>query len=369
VARGLDCALFALSVVALGASLAWSVGPADDSSQLAGARYTSDVDGELQAVLIHHDPRADAIVGPVYSQLLAAFPPEVTVYVATPDPQATLEALGALRPVVPIRVGGPITTWSRDRYALTSLPDGGFGIVVPTTPFAPDPARANDALVPWAVAHELGLPIGRAELRFEGGDLIGTSHRLFADANLLARNPTWTREQVVTWLEERFGLPVTLLGDEHGSVPDHHIGMYLTPLRDGHTVLVGDPELAWKHLVAKLGQAEAQRVIDELEGDLSPERVARFSRVREQLQAEGFEVISMPLIPCPGRSFVTYNNGVAEVRAGQDRFYTPVYDVPALDQLADEQLAQLGIECVPIDVSGIYRFNGSVRCLVHVVSR
>jgi hypothetical protein len=49
--------------------------------------------------------------------------------------------------------------------------------------------------------------------------------------------------------------------------------------------------------------------------------------------------------------------------------YLPVYNVPALDAEATRIYQALGYRVVPIDVSTIYKLNGSLGCLVNVLAR
>jgi len=87
-------------------------------------------------------------------------------------------------------------------------------------------------------------------------------------------------------------------------------------------------------------------------------------------EAAGFQVVRMPLIPLEGGlDYVTYNNVLMETRNGTTIAYVPVYGIDDLDSAALAQYAALGVDARPIDVSRIYRFHGSVRCLVNVLRR
>ncbi|HSK04900.1 MAG TPA: hypothetical protein VK932_26810 [Kofleriaceae bacterium] len=68
-------------------------------------------------------------------------------------------------------------------------------------------------------------------------------------------------------------------------------------------------------------------------------------------------------------SYVTYPNALFDRDAGGPVVYLPTYDVPALDRAAAERYESLGARVVPIDVSTVYRLNGSLGCLVNVMAR
>ncbi len=79
---------------------------------------------------------------------------------------------------------------------------------------------------------------------------------------------------------------------------------------------------------------------------------------------------------CPGGglagqgSYVTYTNARFDRRRdGQRIVYLPTYGLPALDADATRRWQGLGYEVRPVDVTTIYRMNGSLGCLVNVLAR
>jgi hypothetical protein len=66
---------------------------------------------------------------------------------------------------------------------------------------------------------------------------------------------------------------------------------------------------------------------------------------------------------------VTYNNVVMETRGGETTVWVPVYGVPELDEAGLQAWRTLGVTVRPVDVSRIYRYDGSLRCLVNVLRR
>ena len=69
-------------------------------------------------------------------------------------------------------------------------------------------------------------------------------------------------------------------------------------------------------------------------------------------------------------SYVTYTNALFDrTAAGRPHVYLPQYGLPGLDAAAREKYEALGYAVKPIDVTGFYRFNGSLGCLVNVLRR
>jgi hypothetical protein len=145
---------------------------------------------------------------------------------------------------------------------------------------------------------------------------------------------------------------------------------------DDHRVLVGDP---------RLGNALSPETVadDDLAG-----HIARFDRVANDLAARGFLVTRIPVVVLPGAgSYVTYTNALFDQpppslrecctpggcracdRDDSAIVYLPTYGIPALDNAAEDAYISLGYRVIPIDVSSIYRMNGSLGCLVNVMAR
>jgi len=129
---------------------------------------------------------------------------------------------------------------------------------------------------------------------------------------------------------------------------------------DDRTVAVGDVHAG----VALLG--DTPLLLDDLEV-----QAPRFDRAAQQLAARGFAVVRTPaLVLAGGGSFVTYTNALYDRRADGTRVvYLPTYALPALDSAARRFYEAQGFEVRPIDVSSIYRLNGSLGCLVNVLAR
>ncbi len=327
-----------------------------------------DASGHLRRIAIHYAPAMDGRVMPVWRELFAALPGDVEVVVAVGKSADFDRLVGRLRADgVPhlarfrrVVVDRPITTWSRDRMAALDR-----GVLAPPRVQVASGARAGDWDAPFAIARAVyGAEPRIAELVFEGGDLAASRSFVFADANLIGRNlgrGVATRAHLEASLRRTFGQELVWLGDAPGDVPEHHIMMYMVPL-DDHTVLVGD---------ARLGRRLAGTAYGELGPDPDFElHAARFDRAAAQLAARGFTVVRAPVVVLDGAgSYVTYTNALFDRDAGGPVVYLPTYDVPALDRAAAELYESLGARVVPIDVSTVYRLNGSLGCLVNVMAR
>ncbi len=204
-----------------------------------------------------------------------------------------------------------------------------------------------------------------ANIVFEGGDLAATPHLVFADANLAARNVGRTasdRTSIEAELHRRLGQDIVWLGDSVGDVPRHHIMMYMVPI-DDRTIAVGDVRAGVKLLATEPEGADLALADSEAEAQ-------RFDRAAFQLAARGFRVVRVPAVVLAGSgSYVTYTNALFDRRGPQRIVYLPTYALPALDAAGTAFWEAQGFEVHPIDVSTIYKLNGSLGCLVNVLQR
>jgi len=353
---------------ALASALAVMVAAAFASRPAPPRLVPEDVGGHLRRIAIHYVPAMDGRVMPVWRELFGALPGDVEVVVAVSGAADFDRLLAKLREDgVPnpgrfrrVVVDRPLTTWARDRMAAT-----GSGVVAPPRVPEASAARAGDWEAPVAISRALhGVAPRIAGFVFEGGDLAASRGFLFADANLIGRNlgrGDATRADLEAELRRTFGQELVWLGDAPGDVPEHHIMMYMVPL-DDRTVVVGD---------ARLGRRLAGAAFEELGPDPDLElHAARFDRAAAQLAARGFSVVRAPVVVLAGAgSYVTYTNALFDHDSRGPVVYLPTYDVPALDRAATELYEGLGLRVVPIDVSTVYRLNGSLGCLVNVMAR
>jgi len=333
-----------------------------------------DASAPLSRIAIHYAPSADRVAAGVWTQLFAALPARVDVEVevaAAGDFARFEQLLGAagtphLERFHPVVVGAAITTWSRDRYAALVDDDGAGSILAPPRIETPSVARAGDARSPAAISRALyGREPHVADIVFEGGDLAATPRYVFADINLAARNVgrgDADRAAIERELHRRFGQELVWLGDEVGEVPRHHIMMYMVPL-DDRTIAVGDVRAG----VALLAREPAGA---ELELDDVAVEARRFDHAAQLLAARGFRVVRVPALVLRGAgSYVTYTNAVFDREGSQRVVYLPTYSLPALDAAAKTFYESQGFVVHPIDVTPIYRLNGSLGCLVNVLAR
>jgi hypothetical protein len=351
----------------------------------ARPRLLPEADGALAHVALHWVPNLERLVEDTYRDFLAALPPEVMVTLLVPEPftpadRGRLDAfLGRVDPklgarVRTVAVAGPITTWSKDR-ALVTAPAGGVGrLIVPAEPGLTWRERHND----WATVERLVAESeGRfsreiAPFDFDAGDFAVASGRVLIDTNLLEKNRHrgyTTLRQLSARVSEYFAMPVVGLGQEWGDTPRHHLAMYLTPLR-GPTVLVGDPRAAERIVGASWTPGENSPETDTpLVADFSAATVERFERAARELESQGFQVVRIPNVPFDDKTYIAYTNGVYEVRGGRQVAYMPTYDVPELDRAASSVYERLGWQVERIRVRRIYRFHGTIGCVVNVLGR
>lgn len=322
-----------------------------------------DASGALQRIAIHYVPAQDAQSMPVWRELFATLPASVKVEVAVEraeDFAAFTAAMQASRISTErferVVAGQALTTWSRDRMAALGGP---AGVLSPPRVATSSSRRAGDWAAPFAISRQVyGKGPRVSEFVFEGGDLAASRSFVFADANLMGRNlgrGDATREYLEDQLGRTFRQQIVWLGREPGDVPEHHIMMYMVPL-DDHRVLVGDPRLG--------AQLSPETVADPVD------HAVQFDRVAGELAARGFEVIRIPVVVLPGAgSYVTYTNALFDRDARGPVVYLPTYAIPALDEAAADIYERLGYRVEMVDVSTIYRMNGSLGCLVNVMAR
>lgn len=329
-----------------------------------------DASGAIDAIGIHYAPVADDLALPVWRALFAALPPriDVQVLVAAPGDFARLE-MHLAEWETPERArfhavvaDAAISTWSRDRFAAIQGEGGRRAILAPPrieTPFAP---RAGDARSPFAFSRALyGTEPRTADFLFEGGDFVSTPRRLFVGASLLRRNVgrgDATKRGLGRAIARQFSQRIVWLGSP-GEIPDHHVMMFATPI-DDETMVVGDVREGMRLL-----GASALPVDPDVEG-----HARRLDRVAARAEGLGMRVVRMPTVVLEGAgAWVTYTNALFDREGPRRIVYLPTYRLPALDDTARRTWEAQGFVVRPIDVSTVYRQNGSLGCLVNVLGR
>jgi N-dimethylarginine dimethylaminohydrolase len=344
--------------------------PANRGSTVNGP-ILSECDGHLSELVIHYDPAARNLSGPVYREFLGALEADITVHAVCPNRGAFEELTNVVGTVAcrvdPILVDHPITTWSRDRWiALGPANDQG-----PVTLWSPRgeaadeiwPARAGDERVGDDIAAALypAVRSRRSGLYFDGGDLLADGRNVFVVPRVLSRNIQHTvadRKEFLRQLSDTLERHVILLED----APDHHAGMFMTAVGN-NTMLVGDP---------RLGQPFAKPNWDLPGGpDFTPETQARFDAIANQCMAAGYRVIRIPTVPArDGRTYYTYCNVLIDAQSGRRVVYLPTYrGTESMTAAARAVWEGLGYEVVPIDCTSVYRHFGCLHCLVNVLHR
>lgn len=240
-------------------------------------------------------------------------------------------------------------------------------LLVPPRPTESNDARVNDWSAPFALAaaRPFRTRVEVSPAVFDGGDLVATATHVFATAVLRGRNeggPLGATANLGSWLRTATGLEPVLLGEDPRAVPAHHIGMLVTPI-GGRTVLVGDAALG---LALLPDDAPLPRPADR-----RPATIEAFHRVARALEAQGFDVRRIPLVPLvDGLTYISYNNVLLERRHdGRLHVYLPQAGIAPLDAAGRAVWEEVGAVVHPIDTRSVYPWNGTVRCLVNVLSR
>lgn len=255
-------------------------------------------------------------------------------------------------PLKTLVLGTTITGWSKDRFLVApGKPSVLLGPSIPPTSLA---SRDHDAKVAGAIESQWPdrFRAARYPIVFDAGDILCTDGLAIFSDSLARKNgePSDLATVVATMTGKN---PFRLKG-----VPDHHIGMFAAPL-DSKTVIVGDPDLGrqlWKP--NPLGKP-----------DFSNSVVEPFRRAAREFEKAGFQVIRAPLIVFGPQVYLTYTNGLFESRGDRKVAYVPVYGVPRLDDAGLQAYRTAGWETRPVRVEPVFRFRGTIGCLVNVLER
>jgi len=375
-------------VALLAVGLSWSAGRVarstfeDEPRPPPAGRILPASTGYMAEIAIQfHRGTGGEMFLPVYEELFEALTGNTTVWVVVADreDERIFDAIrrrwvGGPMVVRYVHVGKRITNWARDRMAVLADADGAPILVAPPTAHAGARARANDWEVPWALRRALG-PAARivdAPFLFDGGDLIADDAHVYVASPLLARNPARDPRAFLRQIEELTGRPVVMLGEEADPSPDHHVGMFVTPLGGG-IVAYADPALGSEILFGD-GTAVGPPLVEaggvSYEVDETEETRERFARVGEDLRRAGLTAVPLPMVPTTAPFvWLGYDNVLVDQRADGLHVLMPVYGVEALDEAAADAYRALGATVHPIDVSAIFHHGGTVRCLAAVLRR
>jgi hypothetical protein len=225
----------------------------------------------------------------------------------------------------------------------------------------------GDSLVAAAVAMASDGKIRavRHRLEFDGGDFVADGETVFVSPQVIRRNLGGKVDDVAALVAEIKALvgkkAIMLKGG-----PFHHAGMFMMTAGN-RRVLVGDPAMAWQ-IMREAGELPPAG----FEVDSTSNTRAAFDAVAAECAAAGYEVLRIPLLPATdGRVYLSYVNVIQDVgEDGVRRVYMPVYDGnPALNNAAEAVWRKAGYEVVTVDCSKIFRYSGSLRCLVNVAAR
>jgi len=358
-------------VVLIGLAVALAVVAHQSTRVRAGWDVLPENQGSFKTVALQYTKAAGPDIRPAYRAFLTAIDPSTSVIAVCGD-QADAADLDAFLRSCPrahpervhmVVVGSPITAWCKDRFLVTGSTPA--ALLTPKPPVTSLRTRGNDALVAGAIARAFPQKFHAVStgMYFDSGDIVTTSTHLIVSDSLWRKNAgshpndAGAVRKFDRTLAAEFGRRVLHL---HG-VPDHHIGMFAAPL-DDHTVVVGDPSMArglWSKADADaLGAA-----------DFSPQVARMFTRAAAQFQAAGFRVIRAPLVYFAPQEYLTYTNAVFETRGGSRIVYMPSYDIPDIDALGRAAYESAGWEVRPIPVRTLYRYRGTIGCLINVLER
>lgn len=321
--------------------------------------------GRIQAVAIQYTQESAPDCRPALAAFFRQASPDIEVIAMCGNSADAADFAGWVRAAAfansrrfhTVIVGASITGWCKDRFLVTKTSP--ISLVCPTADAVTFPGRANDALVAPALQHAYPARFHAVEvpLHFDSGDILATGSSVIVNDELASKNGG--RPTAVGGLEKLFGRRIVWLT---GS-PPHHIGMFAAAL-GGKTVLVGDPSLA--SLANATGAAEPDEIG---QADFSPRIQALFDTAAKQLAGAGFRVVRAPEIYLGPKTYITYTNAVLETDGGKKVVYMPWYGIPNLDESAKRVYEQEGWTVRPIPVQTLYKYRGTIGCLINVLER
>lgn len=318
-------------------------------------RALSDCTGALKVVEIQYSQDSAKDTWPCLSGFFNQIDPSVRVVAAcssSADAEALRKAWHWKNPLDITVVGLPITGWSKDRFLV--LNDQPITLKCPRPEESAFGLRNNDSKVAEAIAKQWPdqYQFDQSPMVFEAGDILCDDHNALYSDVLQGKNPDMkdleAQVQRLTHLR-----PLRLAG-----APGHHIGMFAAPL-DHQTVVVGDVDMgktAWTS--DRLGKP-----------DFSAATTAPFRKAVEDLKKAGYRVIPAPLIVLAPKVYVTYTNGVFETVGKRRVAYIPSYGDAKLDELGANAYRQAGWEVHPVPVQTVFKFRGTIGCLINVLQR
>lgn len=347
--------------------------PPPNAHEVATPKLVSDADLALTEIAIHYRSDFHNECIETLQDLLAALPREVTVRVVTEsqaefnylqDRLVKSETTPRLRAVV---TGMPITPWSKDRFG-TMTAKGNPVLAIPKARTVADGPRGNDEEVTALICREIDdVTLRVLPFMFEGGDLLSDRDNIYLPVNMVARNEPLTdaeKEGLFAAIGQTFCRRVVRIGVNAGDMPDHHIGMYLTPLGNGR-LAVADPDMGLQ-MCRELNITEVAGAAVETDSAC----YEPFRNVIRLLQDQNLEIVRVPMIlTILPRVYATYNNAIVEERNGVRRIFMPTYGVPELDRRAAALFTEQGLQVIPVRVSKLFKHTGSLRCLVGVIRR
>ncbi len=343
----------------------------------------SECDGHLRELVIQYEPSATGIVATAYHDFLGALETDVVVHAVCPNRAAfadLVSRVGQTRcTLLPIVVGHPMTTWSRDRWLALEPAASGKATTI-WSPLAEAghevwPARAGDQKLGDDIAAALPHRVvaRRSRLNFDGGDFLADSDTVFVMPRTLIRNIQQTvtnKQEFLDILNRELKRRVILLDE----APDHHAGMFMASIGN-RIMLVADPKLG-KAIVSdpSLSAAGAlSNIVASLPGgpDFSPETQHLFDAVASQCATSGYRVVRIPVIPArDGRTYLTYANVLMDQHANHRVVYLPWYrGCEPLNSVARNIWEDMGYQVRPVDCTSTFRHFGCLHCLVNVLAR
>jgi hypothetical protein len=368
----------------------FSAGFAVDSSvQMPTYKAFSDCSGEIEKVVFQYSEHMGANLIPTLHDFLvqAEEDTSIIIFCQNKDEHDYLEKLvnhvwklSSKRNIKIINVNKPISIWAKDRYqAITSTALNSIEkkLIIPKIASDEDEDRVNDSTLPESFIAVFGkdFTTSKSAVFFEGGDIACSESYIFAGFPSVMEQDLTDYEETMALLEREFGKKLIVLGNEETSVLSCHIDLFATPI-DDKRILLGCHEAGMKTLESCSPPFDTSELITDPDQALA--YIDALDLIGQSLESMGFEVIRIPLLFGMAENVeegdnplfvLTYNNLLLEESDTRKTAFVPRYNIPCLDKKAQDIYKMLGYKIKSVNVSGLYKYGGTLRCVSNVVSR
>jgi hypothetical protein len=375
---------FILALLSLNSASAF-----DTAEQVTPYKAFSDCSGEIEKVVFQYSKHMGSNLIPTLHDFLIQAEEDTSIIIFCQDNEEynylnklinKIWKLSKKKNIRIVNANKMISIWARDRYqAITStaLNSVEKKFIIPKMPLDEDEDRVNDSTLPESFIAIFGndFTTSKSAVFFEGGDIASAENFIFAGYPSVMAQELTDYEETALILEREFGKKLIIVGSEETSVLDCHIDLFMTPI-DDKRILLGCHQTGMEILENCPSTSDTSELITDLDQALP--YIDALDLIGSSLESMGFEIIRIPLLFGMAADVeeednplfvLTYNNLLLEESDKRKTAFVPRYNLPCLDKKAQNIYRNLGYKIKSVNVSGLYKYGGTLRCVSNVVSR